>query len=120
MGACTLFGNPIEILRTQFQNILKFVYICIFQNYLVDSCIFQALLFLWTDVASANFKTDRSLQEMADSLKALDTKIESKSTFAVTLLVGTSLLWVAFLVSRDTVSLKMVSDETRSNESVYY
>ena len=57
---------------------------------------------------------------MADSLKALDTIFESKSAFAVTILVGTSLLWLAFLVSRDTVSLKMVPDETRSNESVYY
>ena len=57
---------------------------------------------------------------MADSLKALDTIFESKSAFAVTILVGTSLLWLAFLVSRDTVSLKTVTDETRSNESVYY
>ena len=57
---------------------------------------------------------------MADSLKALDTIFESKSAFAVTILVGTSLLWLAFLVSRDTVSLKTVPDETRSNESVYY
>ena len=55
---------------------------------------------------------------MTDPLKALDTKIENKSAFALTILVGTSLLCVAFLVSRDNISLKMVSDETRSNENV--
>ena len=55
---------------------------------------------------------------MTDSLKALDTKIENKLAFALTILVGTSLLCVAFLVSRDNISLKMVSDETRSNENV--
>ena len=55
---------------------------------------------------------------MANSLKALDTKIENKSAFALIILVGASLLRVAFLVSRDNTYLKMVSDETRSNENV--
>ena len=55
---------------------------------------------------------------MTDSLKALGAKIEDKLAFALTSLVGTSLLCVAFLVSRDNISLKMVSDETRSNENV--
>ena len=63
---------------------------------------------------SAHFNTDRNLQEMTDSLKALDTKIENKSVFALTILVGTSLLCVA----TDNISLKMVSNETRSNENV--
>ena len=67
---------------------------------------------------SAHFNTDRNLQEMTDSLKALDTKIENKSAFALTILVGTSLLQVAFLVTRDTISLKMVSNKTRSNKNV--
>ena len=52
---------------------------------------------------------------MTDSLKALDTKIENKSVFALTILVGTSLLCVA----TDNISLKMVSNETRSNENVF-
>ena len=34
-------------------------------------------------------------------------------------MVGTSLLCVAFLVSRDTISLEIVSDETSSNENVF-
>ena len=55
---------------------------------------------------------------MTDSLKVLDTKIENKSAFALTILVGTSLLCVALLVSRDVISLKMVSNETRSNENI--
>ena len=55
---------------------------------------------------------------MTDSLKALDTKIENKSTFALTILVSTSLLCVAYLVSGDNISLKMVLDETRSNKNV--
>ena len=55
---------------------------------------------------------------MADSLKVLDTKMENKSAFALTILVGTSLLCVALLVSRDVISLKMVSNETRSNENI--
>ena len=63
---------------------------------------------------SAHFNTDRNLQEMTDSLKALDTKIENKSVFALTILVGTSLLCVA----TDNISFKMVSNETRSNENV--
>ena len=70
----------------------------------------------WFNISQ--FKTDRNLQEMTDSLKTLDAKIENKSAFALTILVGTSLLCVAFLASRDTISLKMVSDETRSNENV--
>ena len=56
---------------------------------------------------------------MTDSLKALDAKIEDKPAFALTILVSTSLLCVAFLVSRDNISLKMVSDETRSNENIF-
>ena len=55
---------------------------------------------------------------MTDSLKALDTENENKSAFALAILDGTSLLWVAFLLSRSTISLKMESDETRSNENV--
>ena len=55
---------------------------------------------------------------MTDLLKTLDTKIENKSAFALAISVDTSLLCVAFLVSRDNISLKMVSDETRSNENV--
>ena len=51
---------------------------------------------LCTGSTSANFKTDRNLQEMTDPLKALDAKIENKSAFALTILVGTSLLCVAF------------------------
>ena len=58
------------------------------------------------------------MPEMTDSLKALDTKIENKSVFALTILFGASLLCVAFLVSRDNICLKMVSDVTRSNENV--
>ena len=81
--------------------------------------VFSSLdFFLWTGLTPANFKTDRNWPEMTDSLKALDTKIENKLAFALTILVGTSLLCVAFLVSRDNISLKMVSDETRSNENV--
>ena len=75
------------------------------------------IFFLWTSLTSANFKTDRNLPEMTDSLKALGTKTENKSAFALTILVGTSLLWVPFLVSRD-ISLKMESDKTRSNQNV--
>ena len=56
---------------------------------------------------------------MTDSLKALGAKIEDKLAFALTSLVGTSLLCVAFSVSRDNISLKMVSNETRSNENVF-
>ena len=55
---------------------------------------------------------------MADSLKALDTKIESKLAFAFTILVGSSLLREAFLVSRDAIFFKMLPDETSSNEIV--
>ena len=56
---------------------------------------------------------------MTDSLKALSAKVEDKLAFALTSLVDTSLLCVAFLVSRDNISLKMVSNETRSNENVF-
>ena len=69
--------------------------------------------FLWTGVASANFKTDRNLLEISDSLKAFDIRIENKTAFALTILVGTSLLCVAFLVSRDMIFIKMVPNETR-------
>ena len=55
---------------------------------------------------------------MIDSLNALDTQIENKSEFALTILVGTSILCIPLLVSRDTISLKMVPNETRSNENV--
>ena len=43
-----------------------------------------------------NFKTDRNLQEMTDLLKALNTKVENKSSFTLTVMVGTSLLCVTF------------------------
>ena len=56
---------------------------------------------------------------MTDSLKASDTKIENKSAFALTILAGTSLLCVVFLVFRETIYLKMVSHETRSNENFF-
>ena len=49
-----------------------------------------------------------------------DTKSESRSALALTILDGTSLLCVDLLVSRDAISLKMVSGETRSNENVYH
>ena len=55
---------------------------------------------------------------MTDSLKPLDIKIENKSAFALPILASTSLLCVALLVSRDMISLKMVLNETRSNEKV--
>ena len=48
--------------------------------------------FSWIGLILANFKTDRNMPEMTDSLKALDTKIENKSAFALTILVGTPLL----------------------------
>ena len=55
--------------------------------------VFSSLdAFLWTGLLSTNFKTDRNLQETTDSLKALDAKIENKSAFALTILIGTSLL----------------------------
>ena len=62
---------------------------------------------------SADFKIDKNMQEMTDLLKVLDTKIENRSALALTILVGTSLLCVNLLVSRDMISLKMVSGETR-------
>ena len=55
---------------------------------------------------------------MIDSLKELDAKTENKSAFTLTILVGTSLLYVALLISRDMISLKIVSNETRSNGNV--
>ena len=55
---------------------------------------------------------------MRDSLKVSNTKIENKLAFPVTILVGVSLLCVAFLVSRDTTYLKMVSNEITANENV--
>ena len=55
---------------------------------------------------------------MTNSLKALNAKIENKSAFALTILVGTSILCIGFLGSRDTISLKMMLDETRSNENL--
>ena len=80
-------------------------------NKLTGQYFSSLVFFLWTGSTSANFNTARNLQEMTDSLKALDTKIENKSAFALTILVGTSLLCVAFSVSRDNISFKMVSDE---------
>ena len=65
---------------------------------------------------SADFKIGKNMQEITDLLKALDTKI--KSALALTIFVGTSWLCVDLLVSRDTISLKMMSGETRSNENV--
>ena len=50
-------------------------------------------------------------------IKSMNTKIENRSALALTILVGTSFLCVDLLVSRDTISLKMVSGETRSNEN---
>ena len=67
---------------------------------------------------SGDFKIDKNMQEMTDLLKALDTKIENRSGLALTILVVISLLGVDLLVSRDTISLKMVSGEARSNENV--
>ena len=67
---------------------------------------------------SADFKVDKNMEEMTDLSKALDTKIENRSALALTILVGTSLLCVNLLVSRDMISLKMVSGKTRSNENV--
>ena len=66
---------------------------------------------------SAGFKIGKNMQEMGDLLKALDTKIENRSALALTILVGTPLLCVDLLVSRDMISLKMVSGETSSNEN---
>ena len=54
------------------------------------------------------------MQEMRDLLKALE--IENRSPLDLAILV--SLLCVDLLVSRDTISLKMVPGETRSNENV--
>ena len=66
--------------------------------------VFSSLdFFLWTGLTSANFKTDQNLPEMMDSLEALDTKIEHKSAFALPILIGTSLLCVAFLVTRGNI-----------------
>ena len=67
---------------------------------------------------SAYFKIDKNMQEMTDLLKPLDTKIENRSALPLIILVGTSFLCVDLLVSRDTISLKMVSGETKSNENV--
>ena len=53
---------------------------------------------------------------MADSLKSLDTKIENKSAFSLTMLVGTSLLRAAFPISRDSIFFKMMPDEKSSNK----
>ena len=53
---------------------------------------------------SADFNIDKNMQEMADLLIALDTKIENRSAMALTILAGTSLLCVDLLVSRDTIS----------------
>ena len=63
---------------------------------------------------SADFKIDKNMQEMRDLLKALE--IENRSPLDLAILV--SLLCVDLLVSRDTISLKMVPGETRSNENV--
>ena len=60
------------------------------------------------------------MQEIIDSLKSLGTKIENKLAFALTIIVGTSLLYVAFKLSRDTVFLKMLPDETGSMKKFYY
>ena len=48
----------------------------------------------------------------------MDTSIENRSSLALKVLVGTSLLCADFLVSRDTISLKMLPGETRLNENV--
>ena len=67
---------------------------------------------------STDFKIDKNMQELTDLLKVLDTKIENRSALALTVLVGTLLICIYLLVSRDTVSLKMVPGETSSNENV--
>ena len=67
---------------------------------------------------SAAFKIDKTMPEVTELFKALDTKFENRSELALTILVDTSLLCVYLLVSRDTISLKMVPGETRSNENV--
>ena len=67
---------------------------------------------------SANFKIDKNMQEVTNLWKALDTKIENRSALALTIFVGSSLLCIDLLVSRDAIFLKMVSRETRSNENV--
>ena len=67
---------------------------------------------------SADLNMDKNIQEMTDLLKELDTKTKSRSALSLTTLVGTSLLCVYLLVSRDTIPLKVVSGETRSNENV--
>ena len=58
------------------------------------------------------------MQEVSDLLEALDTKIENRSALALTILVGTSLLCIDLLVSRDTICSKMLSGDTKSNENV--
>ena len=67
---------------------------------------------------SAAFKIEKTMPEVTELLKALDTKFENRPELALTILVDTSLLCVYLLVSRDTVSLKMVPGEIRSNENV--
>ena len=67
---------------------------------------------------SAEFKMDKYLQEMTELLKLFDTKIENRSALTLTIMVGTSSLYVDLLVSRDAISLEMVSSEMRSNENV--
>ena len=69
---------------------------------------------------SAVFKIDKNMPEMTELLKSLDTKFETRPELALTILVDTSLLCVYLLVSRDTISLKMVPGETRSNEMFYH
>ena len=58
------------------------------------------------------------MQEMTDLLKALDTKIENRSALSLTIWVGTLLLCVDLLISRDTIYLNRVPSEMKSNENV--
>ena len=55
---------------------------------------------------------------MTDLLKALDTKIENRSALSLTIWVGTLLLCVDLLISRDTIYLNRVPSEMKSNENV--
>ena len=69
---------------------------------------------------SGDFRIDKNMQEMADLLKALDTKIENRSGLALTILIGISLLCVDLLVSRDTISLKRCQMKQGQMKTFYY
>ena len=50
----------------------------------------------------------------------MDTKTENKSVFALTILVGTSVMCVAFLVSRDKIYLKWCQMKQDQMKMLYY